>query len=223
MLRVGLPGDYAPFALVDARGTLEGADIELAKRIAATLGVELRFIRTSWPTLIADLESGRYDVALGGITVTAERAQHGGFSAAYHHGGKTIVARCADRARFDTLAELEHGARVIVNPGGTNERFVRTHLPAANVEVFADNTAIPAELLARRADAMITDDIEADLWSSRHPGLCRATQATFTADQKAALTVRDQALRSRIDEIMVPLVAAGVPARLLDVAIRQSH
>ena len=69
VLRVATTGDYAPFSL-DAHGHLSGADIELARDLAAHLGAEPVFVRTSWPGLADDLRDGRFDVALSGIGYT---------------------------------------------------------------------------------------------------------------------------------------------------------
>ncbi|MGL1530597.1 transporter substrate-binding domain-containing protein, partial [Vibrio parahaemolyticus] len=89
---------------------------------------------------------------------------------------KTILSRCADARKFRAGIEPvdRPEVRVIVNPGGTNEQFVREHLGRARIIVFPDNRGVFEELAAGRADVMITDDVEAMLQSRRHPGLCRA-------------------------------------------------
>ena len=76
VLRIATTGDYAPFSL-EAHGHLSGADIELARDLAAHLGAEPVFVRTSWPGLASDLRAGRFDVALSGISYTEERAALG--------------------------------------------------------------------------------------------------------------------------------------------------
>jgi cyclohexadienyl dehydratase len=216
VLRVATTGDYAPFSL-DANGHLSGADIELARDLAAYLGVAPVFVRTSWPGLVNDLRDGRFDVALSGIGYTDERAALGLYSAAYHDGGKTLLARCADRERFDTAAELDRSeVRVIVNPGGTNERYVREHVHQAQILVHPDNRAVFAEIAAGRADVMVTDDIEAELQARRRPGqLCRTYPGTLTRGEKRILMARDPALLVLVDEWLAKAMAAARPAREL--------
>jgi cyclohexadienyl dehydratase len=199
ILRIATTGDYAPFSLLQD-GSLSGTDIDRSTALATSLGVDPVFVPTSWPTLLDDLRADRFDVAISGISITSERASLGLFSTPYHVGGKTILARCRKSRRFDTLKELNRPrVRVIVNPGGTNERFVREHLPAATIIVHADNRTIFAELIARRADAMITDDIEADLQSRLHPELCRVLPGTLNRVEKAVFMIDDPALKSAID------------------------
>ncbi|MBK7904038.1 MAG: gamma subclass chorismate mutase AroQ [Proteobacteria bacterium] len=220
VLRVGTTGDYAPFSL-DANGQLSGADIELARDLAAHLRAEPVFVRTSWPGLVNDLRNGRFDVALSGIGYTEERAALGLYSAAYHEGGKTLIARCADREWFDTAAELDRpGVRVIVNPGGTNERYVREHVHQAQILVHPDNRGVFAEIAAGRADVMVTDDVEAELQARRRPGQsCRTYPGTLTRGEKRILMVRDPALQAVVDEWLARVIAAGEPTREIERAM----
>jgi cyclohexadienyl dehydratase len=221
VLRVATTGDYAPFSL-DANGRLSGADIELARDLAAHFSAEPAFVRTSWPGLVNDLRDGRFDVALSGIGYTKERAALGLYSAAYHFGGKTLIARCVDSERFDTPAELDRpGVRVIVNPGGTNERFVREHVHQAQILVHPDNRGVFAEIAAGRADVMVTDDVEAELQARRRPGqLCRTYPGTLTRGEKRILMSRDPALQAAVDEWLAKAIAAGEPARELERAMQ---
>jgi len=222
VLRIGTTGDYAPFS-VEQGGSLSGADTELAQMLAAHLGVEAVFVRTSWPTLLGDLAADRYDLAISGISVTPERRRAGFFSRRYHEGGKVPIARCTESGRFDTLAEIDSpGVRVIVNPGGTNERYAREHLRAAALRVHADNRSVFDEIVAGRADVMITDDIEVELQTRRHPELCRTMPGTLMRSVKAVLMPRDRALRAAVDRWMQRQLAAAVPRSLLDAAM-SSH
>jgi cyclohexadienyl dehydratase len=216
ILRIGTTGDYAPFSAESGGGALRGADISLALDLARALDLRPVFIRIGWPTLTEDLRDGRFDVALSGISYTPERASLGLFSVPYHHGGKTLLARCAQRDRFDTLEEVDRsGVRVIVNPGGTNERYVRSTLHHATIVTHTDNPTTFAELVAGTADVMITDDVEAELQSRRHPELCRTYRGTLTRGDKHVLAVRDERLLSAVNSWLSAAIEAGLPQRLL--------
>jgi cyclohexadienyl dehydratase len=219
VLRVGLSGDYAPFSLERA-GALTGSDVVLARRLAARLGVEVAFVPTSWPTLMADLQAGRFDVALGGVSVTRERAAVAAFSVPYHEGGKTLIAPCSAGTRFATLEAVDlPGVRVIVNPGGTNERFVRSRLKRAQVVTYPDNRGIFAALAGGAADLMVTDDVEVALQVRRLPALCRASPKVFEPASKAVLMPQDPALKAEVNGWLEDELREGVPGALLEAAL----
>jgi cyclohexadienyl dehydratase len=216
ILRIGTTGDYAPFS-IERDGVLAGADVELSEALAARLHVVPVFVRTSWSSLLDDLRADRFDLAIGGISVTPAREAVAAFSAPYSSGGKTIISRCPDTRRYRKLASVDRrGVRVIVNPGGTNEQYVRANIHRAKVIVFPDNRAIFDEIRAGRADVMITDDVEVELQTRRHRDLCRALPGTLTHADKAVLMPRDAQLIAAVNAWLAESIEAGEPARLLE-------
>lgn len=172
-LRVGTTGDYAPFTHAAGGDTPVGIDIEQARDLANALKARVRFVQTSWPTLMDDVLDGQFDIAMGGISRSVARARLARFSEPYLTDGKTAIVRCEDAGRFDSVAAVDQpGVRVIVNPGGTNQRFVSANINHATVEVWPDNRTIFAEIAAGRADVMFTDGIEVRLQRARLPKLC---------------------------------------------------
>lgn len=215
VLRVGTTGDYAPFS-IEQDGVLGGADIERAESLAKRLEVTPVFVRTTWSAMLDDLRGDQFDLAVGGVSVTPARVAVAAFSIPYASGGKTILSRCADAKKFETLAAIDkRGVRVIVNPGGTNEQYVRANVHRATVTVFPDNRAIFDEILARRADVMITDDAEVDLQTHRHPELCRAMAGTLThADKAVLLPQGDAELAAEVNASLTSAIKGAQPTRL---------
>ena len=201
-LRVGTTGDYPPFSHWDASaGRFVGIDIAMSEKLAQSLNVEVRHVRTSWPALMADLTAGRFDIAMSGVTHTLERQRQGLFSGAYHLGGKTPIVRCTDVDRFSGMDRIDQpGVRVVVNPGGTNEVFTRRHIQSASIRIHPDNTTIFSELVRGAADVMFTDDIEVRLQSRLRPRLCPAMpDHTLTKTQKAYLLPTDLLWKAYVD------------------------
>jgi cyclohexadienyl dehydratase len=219
LVLVGLTGDYAPFS-EESGGELRGLDVDLAREFAAAHGLRAEFVRTSWPGLMDDLSSGRFDLAAGGISVTEERRIRAAFGPAVWSDGKTPIARCADRERFSRLEGIDQpGVRVVVNPGGTNERFARANLRRASIRVFPDNRTIFDEILEGRADVMITDGLEVKLQAVRRPGLCGTRSEPFTRADKAWMFPPGSDLTVLAGDWFGPRLASGEFARRLETAI----
>ena len=213
ILRVGTTGDYSPFSFIDkASGEYSGIDVDLAKNLADSLGVELQLVSTSWPSLMADLTADKYDVGMSGISRTLLRQRTAFFSDAYSSGGKTPIARCDRVKEFNSLKNIDKSTvRVIVNPGGTNEKFVRDNIENAQIIVYPDNTGIFTQLVDKQADVMITDAIEVKLQQRLHPELCAAMPGVlFTRAEKGYLMPQDMMLKEYVNAWLREIKQAGV-------------
>lgn len=203
-LRVGTTGDYLPFTSLDkATQTYRGFDIDMAEALAKALGVKVEFVQTTWPNLMKDFESGDFDIAMGGISITLDRQKKGFFSTPVMRDGKTPIARCADKDKYETIAEIDKpGVRVIVNPGGTNERFARANIKNAKIDVHNDNVTIFDEIAKGDADLMMTDASETRYQQKLHPGVLCAVHPDkpFDFSEKAYLMQRDVALQEFVDQ-----------------------
>ena len=219
VLRVGTTGDYKPFsARADVAAPYVGLDVELAGQLAQALGVSLELVPTSWPTLMKDLGDDRFDIAMSGISISLERQKKALYSIPYLKDGKTPITCCENQARFQTLEQIDQpGVRLIVNPGGTNERFARANIRRASITVFLDNTGIFDQIVACRADLMITDAIEARLQQKLKPSLCALhAEAPFDFSEKAYLLPRDLLWKNFVDQWLHQTLASGGFAVLLE-------
>ncbi len=219
-LRVGTTGDYKPFTFRQPDGVYAGADIVMAEHLASRLGVRLELVQTAWPVLLEDFTAQKFDVAMGGVSVSPARAARGTFSTVTYVDGKRPVARCADKDRFISMEAIDQpGVRVVVNPGGTNNDFARANIKHATLTVHPDNTTVFDEILAGRADVMVTDGIEADHEAYIHPALCPThVAAPFTRLEKAYLLPNDPDLTREVNEWIAAETESGDWARILEAA-----
>lgn len=169
----GTPGDYEPMAYhMTYIESYRGFDIELAWHIASALDCKPEIVDTTWDTLVQDAKADAFDMAIGGISRTPQREAELTLSDDYLETGKTILCRKADAARFTSLADIdEPDVRVMYNPGGTNESFVKANLHHADCRIFAKNVDIPHQIVLGKADVMITETVEAAFYLRRFPEL----------------------------------------------------
>lgn len=174
-------GDYPPFSeQAEGAEELTGIDIDMAEDLAATLGVDVRWVRTSWGDLMADFTT-ECDIAVGGISMNPERAEQVFFTEPVLEDGKTPIARCEDVDEYRTVDDINQPGVVSIFPeGGTNEAFARAHYPDGEL-VTHDNLTIFDELVAGNADVMTTDRAEVLYIANEYEELC-ATNPDDTFD-----------------------------------------
>lgn len=164
-LLVGTTGDYRPLSFLEpATGEYWGFGIDVVQEIARYIGVGVSFVKTSWPTLSADVQAKPQimDLAIGGITITDARKETMLMSEGYLANGKTILCRADEADRYQSLADIDKPeVRVMVNPGGLNEKFANEHLTHATIIVHQKNEEIPSLIAEGQADVMITEITEA--------------------------------------------------------------
>ena len=172
-LLVGTTGDYRPLSFCEpATGEYWGFGIEMAQEIAKRIGVKAEFVKTSWPTLSADVLANpqTFDFAIGGITITDARKQTMMMSEGYLANGKTILCRASETERYQSLDDIDkEEVKVMVNPGGLNEKFAKENLKHANIVIHDKNEEIPTLVAEGKADVMITEITEAPYYIKNDP------------------------------------------------------
>ena len=90
---IATEGDWAPWTYHDETGELVGFDIEVGKALAEILGVEADFVETDWDSILAGVDSGRFDIACNGVGYTEERAEKYAFTDPYVYTHKVLIVR----------------------------------------------------------------------------------------------------------------------------------
>jgi cyclohexadienyl dehydratase len=189
-LKVGTAGDYQPMSYLDPEtGTYVGFDAELAEDLASSLGVEIQYVETSWPTLMEDTLAGKFDLAICGITITDARKEQALMSEGYLENGKTVLCRAEDADVYTSLEAINRPeVRVMENPGGLNEKFARENLPDATLMIHDVNQEIPGLVASGEADVMITEIMEAGYYVGQDSRLAAPLiYKPFTKGQLGAL------------------------------------
>lgn len=201
-LRVCTTGDYRPFTYVDPKSKKRtGIDVDMAKSLATSLGARITWVSTSWKDLMPDFLS-TCDIAMGGVSISTERAQQAYFTDPVLTEGKTPITLCRNVSKYDTVEKINRaGVRSITPEGGTNEEFARQHYPKGKIIVWGDNNTIFDQIVAGKADVMTTDASETVWVAKTHPELCAVhPKKPFNFSQKGYLLPRgDDDWRGYVD------------------------
>lgn len=216
---VGTTGDYKPFTYLNPETKqFEGIDIDMANELGNALGVEVKFIQTSWSTLMQDFQAGKFDIVMSGTSINMERQKVALFSIPYLKDGKTPITRKENAEKFQTLEQIDQeGVTLVVNPGGLNEKFARANIKKAKIVVYEDNVTIFDQIVQGKADLMITDAIETILQQKLRPELVAVhPDQPFTFAEKAYMMPRDVMLKHFVDQWLHLVQMNGTYQKIYD-------
>lgn len=138
-LVVGTAGNMPPMTLQLESGKAVGLDMDIAKLMAQTMGVELVTKVMSFDKLLPAVRSGEVDLAISNITMTPDRNLQVAFVGPYLISGKCVVTKEEKLAQSEKVVEFNTPeTRLAVLKGSTSELFVQEVLPKATVVTVDD-------------------------------------------------------------------------------------
>ena len=162
VLKVGTTGDWNPMTMKDvASNSYTGYDIDVMTELAKDLGVEVEFVPADWKTLVSGVTSGKYHMT-GSASVSAARAKAAGYSNSYFSLATVPLILKKNADKYADWADLDkEGVTVAATLGTTQEKQVKQFFPNAKYQIVESPARDFQEVLAGRADAHITSNVEA--------------------------------------------------------------
>lgn len=156
-LRVGV-GSFVPWAFRSASGDYIGYEVDVASKLAEDMGVELELVPTAWDGIIPALLTDKFDVIIGGMTVTPARNLRINFTESYHRGlGQDVVANRELVEEGSTIADLNNPGTVIgVRRGAVSVQAAQQFFPLATLRQYDDEAVIEQELMAGNIAMWVT-------------------------------------------------------------------
>jgi polar amino acid transport system substrate-binding protein len=155
VLRVGIVV-IPPWAMTTRTGELVGFDVDVARRLAADLGVRLELVRTTLDGYAGDLAVGRFDVGIGGLWPNPRDALLANFSDTYAVNTIELVAHPRRLGAKPAAAAIDRpGIKIGTRAGSHSERIARQRFPRADVVTFTDDDKFIGEFQQGRLDAIV--------------------------------------------------------------------
>ena len=168
-LNVGL-STFVPWSMRNTEGELIGFEIDVAKRLAEDLDVDVNFVPTAWDGIIPALIAGNFDVIISGMTVTPQRNLTVNFTIPYAHSGMRLVAHKDVAGTLTTLEDYNDSDVVFsLRRGSTPASFVQATLPKATLNLFDEDGQSFLEIVNGRATATFAYDPTPATWVERYP------------------------------------------------------
>ncbi len=161
-LKVGTTGDWNPMTMKDpATNSYVGYDIDVMTELAKDLEVEVEFVPTDWKTLVNGVIAGKYHIT-GSASLKASRAKVAAFSDSYFSLATVPLTLKKNADKYKDWADLDKpGVTVAATLGTTQEDQVKKFFPNAEHKIVEAPARDFQEVLAGRADAHITSNVEA--------------------------------------------------------------
>ncbi|GAB4188300.1 MAG: transporter substrate-binding domain-containing protein [Thalassobaculales bacterium] len=154
-LRVGLD-TFRPWAMRAKSGEIIGFEVDVAKRLAADLGVKLEVMPTAWDGIIPALIAGKFDVIIGGMSITPARNLTVNFTDPYATSGVGIVASTALAKGWTKLEDFNKPEVTIVARRATPAaQSVARFFPKATLRQYDAEAPAIQEVIGGRAHAMV--------------------------------------------------------------------
>jgi polar amino acid transport system substrate-binding protein len=154
-MTVATSPDFPPFESLEGNEVV-GIEVEIMKLIAKDLGVEIEFVQMDFDSVLAGIQSAKYDCGMSGITRNPDREKNMLFTDPYYNAAQVIVVK-ADSA-IKTKADLKDKT-VSVQTGTTAEAGCQDE--KITTKGFTANADAKAALTTGKVDAWVVDNLTA--------------------------------------------------------------
>jgi polar amino acid transport system substrate-binding protein len=155
IVRVGAVND-PPFMFRDAQGSWASLAAEMARQFGEYEHVKIEFVDTSWPTIIAGLQTKKYDVIQPSLNATPERKAVVDFTDAVSAAGALYFIKPG--SPYKTMADLNNPSVTIATiTGSAEEQVTKTLLPKAHLRSLptASVSDLATEVISGRSNVMV--------------------------------------------------------------------
>ncbi|MFT5709050.1 MAG: polar amino acid transport system substrate-binding protein [Oceanospirillaceae bacterium] len=185
VIKVGL-SLFKPWSMRNKKGELIGFELDVGRKMAKDMGVDIEFIPTAWDGIIPALVSGKFDVIISGMTVTPKRNLTVNFTQPYAYSGMTILANKQKTAGFKLEDYNKPEVTFSARRGATPAAVIKTMFPKATLLLFDDDGASGQEVRNGNAHATMSTEPEPSTEARRYPDtLYVPFNRTFSATGEA--------------------------------------
>ena len=155
VIKVGMDV-FVPWAMKDKKGELIGFEIDMAKKFAEDMGVKVEFVPTKWSGIIPALITGKFDVLIGGMTITTQRNLKINFTRPYYFTEQGLMAHKKKAAGFQVKDFNSPDVTIAARLGSTAAVAAKQRFPKAKLRLFDDEPAAVQELRNGNVHAMVS-------------------------------------------------------------------
>lgn len=186
-------------------GDIVGIDVEIAKAIAAKLGMELQIEDMAFDAIIPAVTSGKADFGAAGMTVTEERQRSVEFTDTYANSNQVaIVKEDSDITGSDALAGKIIGVQL-----GTTGDALATEIKDVTVERYNKGLEAVQSLTQGKIDAVVIDQATAEAFVKKTEGIKILEEKMSEEEYAIAIKKGNMELVEKMNEAIKELKEEG--------------
>lgn len=214
--RVALTGKYPPFSYYDKNGELAGFDVDVSREIAKRIGRDAQIIATEWDGILTGLLANKYDVIIGSMAITPERAKAVNFSSPYYQSGAQLFIHRDNPSRIYNINEC-NGKKVSAVLGETYQRYLDEKHPGIEIVTLKSSVEIFELLEAKRITGFVSDRLVGS-WQIKTADRPFVPVGPMLYAEDIAIPVRkeDTVLLSQINDTLQQMRSDGTMQRIHD-------
>ena len=186
-LRVGMEPGYMPFELTNQKGEIIGFDVDMAKRMAKAMDVELELVSTAWDGIIPALLTDKFDILMSGMTLTQQRNMSINFALPYIVIGQTVLVNNKHAGVIKSYEDLNDPKYTVASKlGTTGEQATKRMISKAKYISYETEQEGVLEVVNGKVDAFVYDmPYQAAAFTQRGQGKVFHLDTPFTYEPLA--------------------------------------
>ncbi len=207
-ITIAIPTDFPPYGFVGTDMAPQGLDIDMARLIAAKLGVAVELVPVSSANRIPYLVTRKADLVISTLGKTPERAQVIDFTSAYSPYYQAVFA--PKTTVIKSAADLA-GKTISVTRGALEDtELTKIAPPAADIKRFEDNNATVSAFVSGQVQVIATGASVAGNMMARNPQLSVEYKLLLKESPNfIGVAKGEDKLRLKVDEIIAAAKASG--------------
>jgi polar amino acid transport system substrate-binding protein len=225
-LVVGTAASMPPLNMTTKKGEIIGFEIDIATYMAEAMGVKLRLEAMPFSDLLPALESGKIDMIMSGMTITAKRNLNVAFAGPYLASGKALLTKDKNIAAARKGSEINSPDRTLVAlKGSTSEIFIKEVITQAKLVTTDNYDKAVAMVIEDKADALVADYPICAVSVMRYPdkGLISIFTKLTYEPIGIAVPAGDPLLLNWVENFLSNLVGSGRMEALAASWLESSH
>jgi polar amino acid transport system substrate-binding protein len=210
-IRIASEGYYPPFNALNAKGELEGFDIDIGNALCKQMKVDCEYVQQGWDDLIPGLLEQKYDVILASMSITEEREKQVSFTIPYYSNMLTFIGR--KNSGLKIAQDALQGKSVGTQASTVAAQHLEQHYKGiATVKLYGTQAEALEDLAVGKLDLVLGDNLPSYAWLQTDAGKNHEFVGEFIdIDDRIGMAVRKDAneLREKLNQALIEILQDG--------------